>query len=259
MYITTSPIDMAIVYLEACTSWNEDSKGELHPSQHLDNLIITYIKHIKQQMDCTDILNRCQMESLAGKNVVSFRKWCKDVLGPATVKTFLATALLELEPSLLDDFHQFDANKNSANFLLTLAIIMVRNYILKALCRVNFDDPNNHFAPLEQDKDTRIQSQLRVATPPPPSSKKTTVAAQNRLFNSVAMPFFQGIEPDIFTARERLELTFSPTKKTPGKTPKAMESTRETGAKEQEGAGDRRGASEWPTRSSKSAYKKHAW
>ena len=34
---------------------------------------------------------------------------------------------------------------------------MVRNYIPKALRRVDFDDPNDHFAPLEQDKDTRIQ------------------------------------------------------------------------------------------------------
>ncbi|SLM40197.1 HTH CenpB-type DNA-binding domain [Lasallia pustulata] len=57
----------------------------------------------------------------------------------------------------------------------------------------------------------------RIVTPPPPSPKKTTVAAQNRLFNSIAIPFFHGINPDIFTAQERLELTFSPTKKTPGK------------------------------------------
>ena len=34
---------------------------------------------------------------------------------------------------------------------------MVRNYIPKALRRVDFDDSNNHFAPLEQDKDTQIQ------------------------------------------------------------------------------------------------------
>ncbi|SLM39502.1 HTH CenpB-type DNA-binding domain [Lasallia pustulata] len=57
----------------------------------------------------------------------------------------------------------------------------------------------------------------RIVTPPPPSPKKTTVAAQNRLSNSVAIPFFHGINPDVFTAQERLELTFSPTKKTPGK------------------------------------------
>ncbi|SLM33856.1 transposase tan1-aspergillus niger [Lasallia pustulata] len=47
--------------------------------------------------------------------------------------------------------------KNSAIFLLTLAIIMVCNYIPKALRRVDFDDPNDHFAPLEHNKDTRIQ------------------------------------------------------------------------------------------------------
>ena len=60
----------------------------------------------------------------------------------------------------------------------------------------------------------------RVATLPPPLPKKTTVAAQNCLFNSVATPFFQGIDPDIFMAQKHLELTLSPTKKTAGKPPK---------------------------------------
>ncbi|SLM34487.1 hypothetical protein LPUS_03257 [Lasallia pustulata] len=34
---------------------------------------------------------------------------------------------------------------------------MVRNYILKALRRVDFDDSDSHFTPLEKDKDTQIQ------------------------------------------------------------------------------------------------------
>ena len=49
-------------------------REQLHPGKHLDDLVTTYIKHIRQQMDWTNIPNRCKLESLAGKNVVSLRK-----------------------------------------------------------------------------------------------------------------------------------------------------------------------------------------
>ncbi|MCJ1405067.1 hypothetical protein MMC11_008293 [Xylographa trunciseda] len=49
-------------------------------------------------------------ESLTDQKVVSIRKWYEDILGHAIVEAFFGNVLLELEPSLLDDFFQFDAN-----------------------------------------------------------------------------------------------------------------------------------------------------
>ncbi|MCJ1288255.1 hypothetical protein MMC26_007610 [Xylographa opegraphella] len=85
-------------------------REQLHPGGHLDDLITTYVKHIKRQMKWENIPEVCKVESNTDQKVVSVRKWCEYVLGHATVEAFFGNVLLELEPSLLDDFHQFDAN-----------------------------------------------------------------------------------------------------------------------------------------------------
>ena len=85
-------------------------REQLHPGEHLDDLIATYVKHIKRQMKWENIPEICKAKSVGDQKVVSVRKWCEDVLGHATVEAFFGNVLLELEPSLLDGFHQFDSN-----------------------------------------------------------------------------------------------------------------------------------------------------
>ncbi|MCJ1377230.1 hypothetical protein MMC17_000322 [Xylographa soralifera] len=85
-------------------------REQLHPGGHLDDLIATYVEHIKRQTKFENIPKVCKVGSFTNQKVVSLRKWCEDVLGHATIEAFFGNVLLELEPSLLDDFHQFDAN-----------------------------------------------------------------------------------------------------------------------------------------------------
>lgn len=85
-------------------------REQLHPGQHLDDLLLVYLTHIKKQMNWENISKKVIAQSFSETKVVSLRNWCADVLGRATVEAFFGKCLLECEPSLLDDFHTFDAN-----------------------------------------------------------------------------------------------------------------------------------------------------
>lgn len=85
-------------------------REQLHPGRHLEDLISVYLTHIEQQMKWENIPEDTIIQSFSEKKIVSLRNWCAHVLGQATVQAFFGTSLLELEPKLLDNFHQFDAN-----------------------------------------------------------------------------------------------------------------------------------------------------
>lgn len=85
-------------------------KEQLHPGESLDKLTETYLAHIEQQMDWDRLPDSCITQALPDKKVVSLRNWCADVLGQASIQAFFGTALLEVDPHLLEDFHIFDAN-----------------------------------------------------------------------------------------------------------------------------------------------------
>lgn len=145
MYIVTSPKDIATIYKHSDTlpfdgfvkdmyiSFDMSPEGlakmftnsttkihahldtgirkeQLHAGTHLDDLLRIYIKHIKRQGKWENIPSGCKEQSIHGKKVVKLRKWCEGVLNLATVEAFFGTVLLELEPRLLENFHQFDAN-----------------------------------------------------------------------------------------------------------------------------------------------------
>ena len=85
-------------------------KEQLHPGKNLADLISVYLIHIKHQMNWENISKDAIVQTFPEKKVVSLRNWCADVLGRATVEAFFGECLLQHEPSLLDDFHNFDTN-----------------------------------------------------------------------------------------------------------------------------------------------------
>ena len=145
MYIVTSPKDVATIYKHIDTltfegfvkdlyaSFGMSPKGQakmfvdpvtqkhahlgtgiqkeqLHAGTNLDDLLSIYLKHIKRQVKLENVPASCQEQSVPGEKVVHLRKWVEEVLGLATVEAFFGTVLLELEPNLLNNFHQFDSN-----------------------------------------------------------------------------------------------------------------------------------------------------
>lgn len=85
-------------------------REQLHPGQHLENLVSVFLTHIKLQMNWGNISTSVVVQSSSEKKVVLLRNWVADVLGRATVEAFFGKDLLESESTLLDDFHAFDAN-----------------------------------------------------------------------------------------------------------------------------------------------------
>ena len=134
---------------------------------------------------------------------------------------------------------------------------MVRNYIPKALRRVDFDDPNDHFAPLEQDKDTRIQQAYNywLSTrdqEDPPSLHKVAEShnvaystLRDRKNGSISKKEANQAMQKLTPVEEDVIALWVTTLATWGSLPTHLQLVKM--------------AYERPTRSSKSAYKKHAW
>lgn len=85
-------------------------RDQLHPGPNLDGMLAVYLSHIKQQMEWDKIPMSCTTRISPRSKLVSLRKWCAAVTGPATVEAFFGSVLLELDPKFLDDFNSFDSD-----------------------------------------------------------------------------------------------------------------------------------------------------
>lgn len=93
-------------------------RQQLHPGDQLEDITTKYLDQIRQRLSWDEIPDKSASPSTEKRKVLSLYSWCAAVLGNATVQALCGSALLELEPRLLDYFDVFDEESWKLTFQL---------------------------------------------------------------------------------------------------------------------------------------------
>ena len=85
-------------------------RQQLYPGQQLDTLQMQFMKNIDRSVSWNYLSAEYVLSSSAKFKRVSLLRWCRHAIVNATTDTFFGDRLLEIEPNLVEKFHEFDEN-----------------------------------------------------------------------------------------------------------------------------------------------------
>ena len=97
-------------------------RQQLHPGDQLEDITSKYLDVIRRRLSWDEIPDNAASPSTEKKKIVSLYSWCAAVLGNATIQALFGSALLEIEPRLLEYFSIFDEESWKLTFQLPLLL-----------------------------------------------------------------------------------------------------------------------------------------
>lgn len=97
-------------HLKSLTQLNSDFyKQQLHPGEKFDVIQQKFLSCIDKSMRLENLATPYGLSSTREEKIISLQGWCQDILLKAGTEAFFGQKILQMDPDLLRNFLDFDA------------------------------------------------------------------------------------------------------------------------------------------------------